>query len=377
MTATLTFHPLGNADSTLIKLANSQLVLVDYADMCDPSDPGDKRCNLPRELHIALAQAQQTDFRVVCFTHLDEDHVKGTRNFFWLDHLKETQKEGRPKIEELWVPAAAITEVGVEDDAWCVRQEARYRLKRGDGIKVFSRPESLKKFLEGEGLSIKDRRDCIVDAGELVPGFQIEAPEAVEFFVHCPFAWRQDENTLEDRNQDSIVFQARFRESDSTTNAIFGSDVDSETLSQLVHISKSHGNEDRLEWDIFKIPHHCSYKTLNKNDRGEDTTTPEPNVKWLFETQGNAGGLIASTSKPIPQKGSDEDKAPQPPHRQAASYYSNVAGEKDGEFRVTMQYPSYLDPKPFKIEITRYGIRTVSDITSGAAAAALTPQRAG
>ena len=42
-----------------------------------------------------------------------------------------------------------------------------------------------------------------------------------------------------------------------------------------------------------------------------------PDVKWLFETQGQRGAYIISTSKPIPQKGSTEDASPQPPHRQA------------------------------------------------------------
>lgn len=51
-----------------------------------------------------------------------------------------------------------------------MRQEARYRLKQGKGIKVFSRPEALASYLEENDLSIAEREDCIVDAGQLVPG---------------------------------------------------------------------------------------------------------------------------------------------------------------------------------------------------------------
>ena len=46
MTATLTFHPLGNADCIRIDLADGRKVLVDYADVRNESDPFDKRCDL-------------------------------------------------------------------------------------------------------------------------------------------------------------------------------------------------------------------------------------------------------------------------------------------------------------------------------------------
>jgi hypothetical protein len=74
-------------------------------------------------------------------------------------------------------------------------------------------------------------------------------------------------------------------------------------------------------------------------------------VKWLFEDQGNNRGRIISASKPIPVKGSDEDKDDQPPHRQAANYYKGVVNDKNGEFKVTMEHPSKNSPKPLEFEI--------------------------
>jgi hypothetical protein len=361
MSAQITFYPLGNADTALIRLADDRLVLVDYANMRDPADRADKRCDLPTELKKALREAGKKDFAVVCFSHLDEDHVKGMKDFFWLEYLRSTQVEGRPKIEELWVPAAAVTETGVEDDAWAVRQEARYRLiRQGRGIKVFSRPEALKDLLDANGLSIEERRSCIVNAGDLVPGFTLTGPAKAEFFVHCPFGWRLNEREVEDRNQDSIVFQATFREGSEDSRAIFGSDVNSGTLAQIVQTTRRHGREDRLKWDILKLYHHCSYKSLNEAERSSrenpDETKPAPEVKWLIETQGQESCSVISPSKPIPTKGSEEDENPQPPHRQAKNYYVRIAEQgKDGEFLVTMERPSKENPKPIIIEITDRG----------------------
>ena len=378
MATKITFYPLGNADTALIRLADSRLVLVDFANMRDSSDKDDKRCDLPAEMRRALANADKEDFTVVCFTHLDADHVKGMKDFFWLEYLASSQIAGRPKIEELWVPASAVTETGIEDDAWAVRQEARHRLfKTGKGIKVFSRPEALKTLLEEKGLTIEDRKDCIVDAGQTVPGFTLDGPEAAEFFVHCPFAWRTDDRGLEDRNQDSIVFQATFREGGEDTCALFGSDVESETISEIVTTSKRHGREARLLWDVLKLFHHCSYKSLDKDNKGEDETVPIPDVKWLIEDQSRDGCIIASPSKPIPKKGTKEDQDPQPPHRQAAAYYRRVIEEKDGEFRVTMEHPTQHSPKPFSVEITRSGARIVTAVASAIGTATSTSSRAG
>lgn len=188
MPAYLTFFPLGNADTTLVRLANDDLVLLDYANVRNVADAADKRIDLPAALREELDDAGRTSFRVVAFTHLDDDHIRGASDFFWFDHSVARQSTDRVKIDELWVPAAAITETTFDGDAWCIRQEARYRLKQGSGVKVFSRPGNLADFLAAAGLTIESRRHCIVNAGELVPGFRVEGAECVEFFAHSSFA---------------------------------------------------------------------------------------------------------------------------------------------------------------------------------------------
>lgn len=379
MTAKITFHPLGNADCTRIDLADGRKMLVDYADMRNSKDPADKRIDLPTELKRDLRAASRDAFDIVCFTHLDDDHCCGSGDFFWFDHAATYQGEGRIKIKELWVPAGAIVEDGLTDSARIIRQEARYRLARGYGIRVFSRPGHLGDWLASRGLSLADRAHLITDAGQLVPGFSKYGPAQVEFFIHSPFAWRLDANTVVDRNQDSTVFQATFREGLRETSALFMSDIDSDSIDQIVQTTKRHGNEDRLVWDVFKIPHHCSYTAVNARDKGVDQTPPTDEVEWLCETQGRERGIMMSTSWSIPIKGSIADQDKQPPHRQAANYYRKVATELDGKFKVTMDLPSASNPKQTTIEITAQGamLLTVSAAIGGAVSIAATPARAG
>lgn len=376
MPALITVFPLGNADCSRIDLADGRQVLIDFGNQGDPDDASDLRCDLAAELRTDLRKLKRDFYDTTCFTHLDADHCQGASDFFWFDHATCYQGEGRVKIKELWVPAAAITEEGLDDCARVIRQEARYRLRQGKGIKVFSRPERLKAWMEAAGIDFESRKHLIVDAGNLVPGYSKDGPERAEFFVHAPFAWRSNENKLEDRNEDSIVFQVTFKEDGVESHAIFGSDVNHESLSLIVQTTKKHKREDRLLWGFMKLPHHCSYKSLGP-ERGKEETEAVPDVKWLFETQGERGAYIVSTSKPIPVRGSKEDQDPQPPHRQAANHHRRVVKEKDGTFVVTMEMPSATRPKPCRFEVTRFGIALLLNAPNVIGAAATTTPRAG
>jgi len=346
----ITIFPLGNADSCRIDLECGKKVLFDYADSRDPNDKDDLRCDLPKELRDDLQQNARDYYDVVAFTHLDKDHFRGATNFFCLEHAEKYQGDGRIKIEVMWVPAGLITEQGPDDDeARILQREARYRFRKGKGIRVFSRPERLRDWCDNNGIKLDDRLHLITDAGKLTPEFSLEK-DGVEFFVHSPFAVRQDENTVEDRNADSIIVQATFEVGGVKTKALLMADSTHEVLSDIVSVTRKKGNDARLEWDIAKLPHHCSYLSVGP-EKGEDKTKPADNVAWLYEKQCQHGGIIVSTSKPIPVKGSTEDDDPQPPHRQAANYYKDILAEIEGQFIVTMEHPTKDTPKPVVIEI--------------------------
>lgn len=376
MTAYINFFPLGNADTLRLDLADGRKVLVDYAAMRNADDDEDKRCDLPEELRDDLDKAGRDYFDAVCITHTDSDHCKGFGEFFWLEHAAMYQGEGRIKIKELWVPAAAVLEENLKNDARLVRAEARHRLREGKGVLVFSRPDALKQWFADEGIDFEKRKHLIVDAGQLVPGYSKVGPEKVEFFVHCPFGWRQDENTVISRNEDSIAMHATFVEGGRESRLFMASDINYETLTEIVKTTRRHVNDDRLLWDIMKLMHHCSYLSLGP-ERGADETKPVPEVKWLFEDQREDGAIIVSPSCPIPAKGSEDDKSDQPPHRQAANYHRRISAERDGEFVVTMEHPSKASPKPFAYKVTALGIALALAAPMVSRAAAASTPRAG
>lgn len=360
----LTFYPLGNADCCLMDLANGKKLLFDYADTRCKDDKDDKRADLPGELRKDLNAARRKNYNVVAFSHLDKDHICGSSEFFYLEHDAKYQSDERVRIDEMWVPAAIIIEdkETLGEEHAVIQREARHRLRNKKGIRVFSRPELLRGWLEKQGMTLDEVRHLITDAGQTVPGFTREE-DGVEFFAHSPFAKRINECEVVDRNSDSLVLQATFEDYGTETKFILGADSPHEMLSEIVDITRQHKREERLEWDVFKLPHHCSYLSLGP-EKGKDKTEPVPNVKWLFEDQGHQGGIIVSTSDPIPTG----DTQP-PPHRQAANYHKDNMVAKDGEFRVTMEFPSTSKPEPMVIEIGAGGAKVVKRNTGAAAAA--------
>jgi hypothetical protein len=359
------FFPIGNADTCLIQLENGRRALFDFADMRNLDDADDKRCDLERELRACLGEDKELD--VVAFTHLDTDHTKRSTELdtdhtkrstevFELHHADKYQGGDRIRIKTLWVPAAAILEAGVEGEARILRAEARHRLIKGEGIRVFSRPDQLDQFLKDNGIDPAQRRHLISDAGTLCPEFILET-DGVEFFVHSPFAEHCDGELIV-RNTTALFMQATFKVQERLTRLILSADVEHGLLDDIVRVTRFHGNDDRLIWDINNIPHHCSYLSLAE-DKGEEKTEPSARLKWLYETQGTAWSLIVSTSDLIP-----DEETIQPPHREAAAYYKGVAAKKSGQFVVTMEHPTRTNPKPLVIEITNSGF-TIKKVAGG------------
>jgi hypothetical protein len=360
----LTFFPLGNADCCRIDLESGKQILLDYADTKCYDDPADKRIALPKRLKTDLNGRGFYD--VVGFTHLDDDHVAGSSEFFYLEHAACYQSSERVKINELWVPAAAIIEDGLEDCARVIRQEARHRLREGRGIRVFSRPELLRSWFEAEGISLESRAHLITDAGNLIPDWS-KSCDGVEFFVHSPFATRLDDCNLVDRNKDSLVLHGTFSVGGVDTKVFFGGDVHHEGLEEIVRITRYHGREERIESDIVKIPHHCSYLSLGP-DKGNDCTVPTANISYMYEKKLNGNAILVSSSRSVPSDENDN----QPPHKQAKKYYTNCV-KVTGTFEITMEHPKASAPEPLVIEIGTNRGRIRRAFSAGAAIASAAP----
>jgi ribonuclease BN (tRNA processing enzyme) len=341
--AKITFYPLGNADSYLIQTDQDKFFLFDFAEMKNPEDASDKRMPLEKNLKDDINWPSRRSIDVLAISHGDNDHVKGISDTFWLEHAKKYQGDNRIRIKELWVPAALIVEVGSDDDTRVIRQEARHRfLENKNGIKVFARPEHLKNWLEKEGKEFDDYRHLICDAGKNVPGWSIK-DNGVEFFVHAPFAEKTDDGSLE-RNDNSIVMQVSIDSEENITRLLATGDSVKEQWDKIVQITRYYKRDEKLGWDIFKIPHHCSYKAMSA-EKGSLITEPTEEFQWLLD-QGAKHGILVSTSKEIPAT-----TTTLPPHVETYRRYQETKKQLDGDLAVTMEHPDKRNPQRLIIQI--------------------------
>jgi hypothetical protein len=379
----VTFYPVGNGDTSQIVLQNGRRVLLDFCHREKSTQANTPEIDLKSRLKAELRAANRDYFDVVAFTHADMDHIQGSTEFFELQHAEKYRGDERIKIRELWVPAAMLLEKTdndhQQDEFVLLRQEARYRLLEGNDIRVFSQPESLMQWLRPKlkerGESETARDHLFVNAGKLVPGFSLEK-DGVEFFCHSPFIKHCDDGKNIIRNIASLVFNIRFRVDGEHYDYLEVGDTKWETLEEIVSVTKFHKNDDRLNWDLYNLPHHCSFLALS-DDKGELETVPKPLIKELL-LHGQKEAYLVSSSKPIPNDKEAYNQA-LPPHIQARKAYERHLKEVNGRsFLVTMEEPNASKPEPITFEVTRWGVTWQQSASIGAPAIVLTiPPRAG
>lgn len=366
------FYPVGNGDTSQIVTDNGRRILFDFCHRDKAEEEGTPEINLKKRLRDELKDAKRDNFDVVAFTHADKDHIQGSTDFFWLEYAEKYQDKDRIKINDLWVPAAMIVESASNDEQSAefviLRQEARHRLLAGKGIRVFSKPQELKDWLEpalkARGEKPDARDHLIVDAGTLVPGFSLET-DKVEFFCHSPFIKHCDGGDIV-RNSAALVFNVRLKSGQELFDFLEVGDAEWGDLEDIVTATRQHKNDDRLKWDLFNIPHHCSYKALS-DEKGDEETVPKPLVEELL-LEGRVGAYIVSCSKPV-----NDDKCAYkqvlPPHIQARKAYESQLGKVGGrKFLVTMSEPNASQPKPLEFEFTSSGLALKRNAVMGSAA---------
>lgn len=347
MAQKVTFYPLGNAETCLLELENGGKLLFDYAAMNNGSS-SDSRYDIKEDLSAIK------EFDVVMFSHPHEDHTKGASDFFYLDHAQKYQSEDRAKIKELWVSSAFLLETDLENqsDAKIIRNEARYRLKEGYGIKVFAAPNSLNDWLDDQSIDFNNVSNLIVYAGQLLE-LSNTLDEELQIFVHAPFS--DDSEDVEDKNTPSIVLQIRLYNEDQETNLLITGDTPYDVLDKIVEFSQGNGNESYLSWDLYDIPHHCSYTGLNHKE-GDDVQviTPTEAVQWLLEQAKPGSYMVASCDK-ITEETS-------PPHMCAKLAYEQYTAD-DVTFLATMEHipTSKTVPTPIRFEIDSMGVMLKQD----------------
>lgn len=133
-------------------------------------------------------------------------------------------------------------------------------------------------------------------------------------FIHAPYKV-QLTSADPDKNHTSIVFQARFRESVSSTSFLallmFAGDADHPAWKIILEKTKKYKkdiSEGALDWDMFLAPHHCSWTFFNDTKQKDHPIPVTTSLEILDYAIKNA--KVIASSKVI------KNNTDNPPHYQ-------------------------------------------------------------
>ncbi len=350
-------YPVNNGDTTLISLADETKIIVDIKVTNDADKEEDRsRFDVRNDLHEELKKDEEgvpfTD--VFILSHPDKDHCHGFEHVFYTGNPSEySQKDLKNeliRIDELWFSPRIFNEFhkDLSDSAKAFKKEAERRLelhkaKDEDSFKAGNR---LRVIGYSDNPDLKDIGDILTVPGSYIDVINDSIKTDFKFFVLGPLKEDTDDN--EDRNDASIVLQARFATGGDLTAGLIllGGDSGWEIWERLIGMNEE--DSDTLTWDILLAPHHCSWTFFNDCNEEGYKEVKVTSIELLNRKRD--GGIVVASCKKILNNGDN------PPNYKAKQEYEKVVGtEKDGKFIVTATHGSEKEPVPVVFRITKNG----------------------
>lgn len=361
MEHTIKYYPVGNADCTLIKLDNGKTIIVDCQILADLTDGHGKqvmydvKADLLKELKKDGSGRPFVDLFIS--THPHDDHCKGFEgNFYHGDVEDYDDKANKDEIiiEELWITPRGMKS-NLADTAAEIRKEAKRRRDLYDADTKFT--GSRGNFLRIIGYDKDkefDSRYCYVP-GKIVTNVHGSSLSWLDIFIHAPF--KEDVETskkYDDKNATSIVVQFGFKIEGYTgykSRVLMGGDAEHDIWQ---HILGNNTDDEKLKWNIFLSPHHCSWTFFNDSDNKNEI---KPSAEAILDKQIGEKAHVVASSNEI----KDDDK--NPPCYEARKQYIKKLKSGSAHFLNTATYSKEAGiPQPLIFKIDGNGKR-LKDIT--------------
>ncbi len=348
------FYPVDNGDTVLIKV-DKTTIQID-ANIRSNDDCYDVMSDLLDEFSTDGEGRYHLDLFML--THPDEDHCHGIDTYYYLGdpdkYTDEDLENDLVIIDELMVTPMLFS-YATSTPAKALKKEAERRRKLWDDNSPNKTKAGNRLVIIGYDGGKRYENVTSYIPGETIKKVNGKSMSLLEFFVHSPFKDSLVEGRAEaDKNETSIVMQARFKHVGTDTKPsalyLFGGDADHYIWEEIQDQSKAHGNEDKLDFDIFMAPHHCSWSYFNNvpYKKGE-TDEPVEASRDLIKNHKMTGVVIIASSKQIKN---DDDN---PPHYPAKEEYVKLIG--NGKFISLAEEPDSKSPKPVVYEITSTGFQ--------------------
>ncbi|MCB2196970.1 MAG: cobyric acid synthase CobQ [Bacteroidetes bacterium] len=346
------YYPVDNGDTSLITLSDETKILIDINITEDSQDEENKdRFDVFDDLlNNELKKDNGIPYTdVFILTHPDVDHCRGFEKCFYHgnpnDYDEDDKKDNQILIKELWYTPKVFSRYSndLSQDAKVFKKEAKRRMElyKSDPNEADNDGNRIRIVGYTDNDDLKGLHDRLVVPGETINVFNDIEKDDFKLFIHAPLKKRSDD---EDKNDSSIVFQAKF-DVDNEKNAclaFWGGDACWRVWEDILDKSK----DEDLNWDLFLAPHHCSWGFFNENTDEGKKEPKQSSLDVLDKKIGEFPKVIVS-SKEI--KNDDVN----PPSYKARNQYVNRVKEKN--FHVTSTDSGKTPPEPIEFEISSNG----------------------
>lgn len=346
------FYPVGNADCTLIKLSNGKTIIID----CQIKDAFDEdgkqvcydvKADLLKELKRDSDNHPFVDLYVS--THPHDDHCIGFVDHFYHGKPEDYNDDQNELIiiGELWVTPYALKN-DVCDSAADIRKEAKRRRTLYDQDNQYTGEYG--NYLRIIGYDKDKEFDSRYGyiPGTLVKEVNGESLSWLEIFIHAPFKEDVEEAKEEsDKNAVSIVLQFAFslKGKPDITKMLVGGDAEHQVWQ---HILDNNQDGEKLAWDVFQTPHHCSWTFFNDT---EDKEHVLQSAEDILAKRRDDDGLIIASSNEI------KNEKPNPPHYEAKVEYKKRLKRKSNFLNTAIHCVENDISQPIVLVVTDSGVQ--------------------
>ena len=351
------FYPVGNADCTLIKLSNGKTIIIDCQIKEAFGKDGKQVCydvkaDLLKELKRDSDNHPFVDLYVS--THPHDDHCIGFGDHFYHGKPEDYNDDQNELIiiGELWVTPYALKN-DVCESAADIRKEAKRRRALYDQDNQYTGEYGNYLRIVGYDKDKEfDNRYGYIP-GTLVKEVDGESLSWLEIFIHAPFKEDVEEAKEEsDKNAVSIVLQFAFslKGKPDIAKMLVGGDAEHQVWQ---HILDNNQDDEKLAWDVFQTPHHCSWTFFNDTENKNQVL---PSAEDILSRKRDDEAIIVASSEEI------KDEEPNPPHYEAKTEYKKRLKKKSNFLNTAVHSVKDGIPQPIVLVASDSGIQDVSAV---------------
>jgi hypothetical protein len=367
--AKIEFLPVGNGDMTLITLDNKKQILIDCNIRAVKEGVPDANEILREKLTRTNDSNKQLYVDAFLWTHPDQDHCRGIREYFHLGKPGDWKKEDdKIFIREIWsspiVFKRADSNHTLSDDAKALNREAKRRVNE---YKASKKLNSSFQMVDGNKVTIichDDDKKKTDDISEIVQGLDTSFTKfgsQIDIRVLGPAATsdlKEQEDKL-GKNHSSVIVNMTIKNSSGSTLGQFlnGGDAEVVCWDNLWSRLKEKNHTSWLEYDVMQAPHHCSWRSLS-HESWSDTKgkAKASDDAYSALSQGRDGAYIVTSSKKV------VDDYIDPPCIGAKRQYLEMlnANDKSGTFKCVADVKQKGENISFELDLTSVGIVDVT-----------------